>query len=139
MKLRNKEIGLTGILTSIEFNIDDFESEIDLSIMLDNNGGECIDRQFYSLDELKKFLRDWEEYIPKEPLIKDEKIRKAVRAWVDAEGIEEVAVLCHTVWEGKMTEIAKPDDTRLEITFRRDLGIKMGKYSITELCGEEEE
>lgn len=100
--------------------------------------GGCIKAEALGeFNSLAGLNEEWEDYVPKEPLIKDEKIRKAVRAWAEAEGIEEVAVLCHTVWKGKMTEIAKPDDARLEITFRHDLGIKMGNYTITELCGEE--
>lgn len=88
-------------------------------------------------DSIAEFNEEWEDY--KEPLIKDEKIRKAVRAWAEAEpAIEEVAVMCHLVWGENMTEIAKSDNASLRIVFPGDLGIKMGKYTITELCGEEE-
>lgn len=31
---------------------------------------------------------DWEDYKPAEPLIKDEKIRKAVRAWLEANDLD---------------------------------------------------
>ena len=33
---------------------------------------------------------DWEVYKPKEPLIKDEKIRKAIRAWAEACNLKHV-------------------------------------------------
>lgn len=139
MKLRNKETGLTGILTCIDFNIDDSESEIDLSIMLDNSDGECIDRQFYSLDELKKFLRDWEEL--EEPLIKDPKVRKAVRAWAEANDIDP-----HNPYHNKV----KFDRSLHRLTwimtcieFDKIKGIENlddgREYTIAELCGEEEE
>ena len=36
---------------------------------------------FASLAELNE---EWEDYKPTEPLIKDEKVRKAVRAWAEA-------------------------------------------------------
>ena len=93
------------------------------------------EKHYASLAELNE---DWEDYEPKESLIKDEKIRKAVRAWAETEGIKEVSVMCHLVWGINMTEIAKSDNASLRIVFSGDLGIKMGKYTITELCGEEE-
>lgn len=86
-----------------------------------------------SLVELNK---DWEDYKPAEPLIKDEKIRKAVRAW----------------WETLPDRMA---DKRIIYKENRDLAVgvysiycgviypetlEKGKmYSITELCGEDEE
>lgn len=50
-------------------------------------GGDDIERETYqSLAELNS---EWEDYAPKEPLIKDEKIRKAVRAWAEANEISQ--------------------------------------------------
>lgn len=73
---------------------------------------------------------------PKEPLIKDEKIRKAVRAWAEASETETV------------------EYDKYWVSFRRDdktigfkdvdrcmgfFGLEDGKdYTIDELCGEEE-
>ena len=90
-------------------------------------------RVFYSIAKLNE---KWEDYKPTEPLIKDEKIRKAVRAF----------------WE------AIPDavtDKRILYKKNQDLAVgvysiycgaiypetlEVGKmYTITELCGEEEE
>ena len=42
--------------------------------------------------EVKEFNEDWEDVEPKEPLIKDEKFRKAVRAWAEANNTEKVAI-----------------------------------------------
>lgn len=131
MKLRNKENRLTGKLTCIDFNIDESEKEIDLTILLDNSGGECIDRQFYSLDELKKFLRDWEEI--KEPLIKDVKIRKAVRAWAEANNIKSVYI----VGLGKLRDERKGID--IEFNGEPFVGWVTALKTIPELCGEEED
>ena len=39
---------------------------------------------------LKEFCEDWEDYEPKEPLIKDEKIRKAVMAWANTQNSRSV-------------------------------------------------
>ena len=131
MKLRNKENRLTGTLTYLGFNIDEDEKEIDLTILLDNTGGECIDKQLYSLDELKKFLDEWQEV--EEPLIKDEKIRKAVRAWSDVNDFEpdydvKYSLNCYSLisWQA-------------DIEFNTPIeGLEDGmKYTIEELCGEE--
>ena len=92
--------------------------------------------EYNSLAELNE---EWEDCKPAEPIIKDEKVRKAVRAWAEAEGLETVAVMRHLVWGEKMTEIAKISNAKQEITFKGDLGIKTGEYTIAELCGEEEE
>lgn len=124
MKLRNKK---TGEVIDCK----------EILILREDSDGIWQVGQGNSLDQLNE---DWEDFTePAEPLIKDEKIRKAVLAWAEAEGVEAVAVMCHLVWGEKMTEIAKISNAKQEITFKGDLGIKMGNYTITELCGEEEE
>ena len=90
---------------------------------------------YHSLAELNK---DWEDYEPKEPLIKDEKVRKAVRAWAEACCIE----LIETTHSRKcilraMGAITDND----EICINREIGQILDEkmYNIDELCGEEEE
>lgn len=81
MKLRNKKTGEV---------VEPFEGgPIDLYFYLNGHkGGNEFDRKTYnSLSELND---EWEDYGPKEPLIKDEKIRKAVRAWAEANNIRAV-------------------------------------------------
>ena len=70
----------------------------------------------------------------KEPLIKDEKIRKAVRAWAEANDITEVNVSSggYELWGGI-------DDWRIHFGGNPFKNIKPLKYTIDELCGEEEE
>lgn len=122
MKLRNKETG----------EIVDWDG---IHIASDNDG-----EMFDSIAELNEA---WEDYKTTEPLIKDPKIRNAVRAWAEANEVERVAVLYHSVWEASMTEIAKIDNASLRTVFLGDLGIKRGytttDYTIAELCGKEEE
>ena len=79
---------------------------------------------------------DWEDYTPKEPLIKDEKIRKAVRAWAEALDADEIRYnSCAEYSEGRFeAEMGMAD-----IDFGRVIGLKDGDYTIAELCGEEEE
>ena len=87
------------------------------------------------------------DYKPAEPLIKDEKIRKAVRAWADYHNTNEVKCYIGT-WDH--AGICLPDSVlqlhsirdRIVIQFFMDADkrekIKEGKYTIAELCGEEE-
>lgn len=97
--------------------------------------GGPIDLYFYhSLAELNA---DWEDYDQKDPLIKDEKIRKAVRAWAEANEIETVEYDDYWVSfrRDDKTISFKDEDSRLgfyELENSRD-------YTIDELCGEEEE
>ena len=88
---------------------------------------------YYSLAELNA---DWEDYAPKEPLIKDEKIRKAVRAWAEANNfLGEIEV--HSLTAGTRFSIGHYDIEFLGY-FIYDLESNK-TYAIAELCGEEEE
>lgn len=85
---------------------------------------------YNSLAELNE---EWEDYEPKEPLIKDEKIRKAVRAWAELSGVDK----CHFEhndgsFAGKWYGISLP-------TSKYGEDIESGFYTIAELCGEEED
>ena len=80
----------------------------------------------------------------KEPLIKDEKIRKAVRAWADANRVTEARYSsCHDA----ECEFNARDDGNKSIVFIGDF-TEINKeldysgrtiYTIDELCGEKEE
>lgn len=83
-------------------------------------------------------FRLWEEV--KEPLIKDEKIRKAVRAWAEANEREYLLV----IKSGGRLEISDGSPHLIYISFHVDndtLKILDNRtyYPIAELCGEEEE
>ena len=134
--MRNKKTGLTGKLTNIDLDIYEDGIEIYISILLDNSGGECIDKQFHSIDELKKFLKDWEDV--KEPLIIDEKVRKAVRAWAEANDIGDGITY---LGDGEFRSYLNTtiDFAILVDEHRFDLLKKSEDYAVTELCGEEEE
>lgn len=70
----------------------------------------------------------------KEPLIKYEKVRKAVRAWAEAECITKAYL------ENDYT-ICTVDDVEVSISFCvpvfKDVG-GTSEYAIAELCGDEE-
>lgn len=88
---------------------------------------------YHSLAELNE---EWEDYEPKEPLIKDEKIRKAVRAWAEANG--DSAIVVHLINRGETT-LLNGGFTGLSTEFDIMDELKDGKeYTIAELCGEEE-
>ena len=96
--------------------------------------GDDIERETYqSLAELNS---EWEDYKPSEPLIKNEKIRKAVRAWAEANGfLDEIEA--HSLTAGTRFSIENYDIEFLGY-FIYDLEANK-TYTIAELCGEEEE
>ena len=115
MKLRNKKTG--GLA-----NCEPIEVKTDAGF-----------HDYYSLAELNQ---DWEDYTPSEPLIKDEKIRKAVRAWAEANGFtNEIGVR-------SLNAGTRFSEGHWSIEFIGyfiyDLEID-STYTIAELCGEEEE
>ena len=76
---------------------------------------------------------DWEEFEPTEPLIKDEKIRKAVKAWAEVLGVERATYsdIDGEFYSG-VNYIRLGQVNRLE-------PLKSDTYTIAELCGEGEE
>ena len=122
MKLRNKYTG----------NIRDFES---LNLIVRAEEPEDGFESWNDYRSLAEFNEEWEDYKPAEPLIKDEKIRKAVRAWAEAECITKAYL------ENDYT-ICRDDDVDVSISFYvpvfKDVGGK-SDYTIAELCGEEDE
>ena len=124
MRLRNKKTGEV---------VEAFEGgPIDLYFYLNGHkGGNEFDRKTYqSLSELND---EWEDYVQKEPLIKDEKVRKAVRAWAEANGIggcickEEIHCITFETERGMFISFENADPIPPE-----------GNYTIDELCGKGE-
>lgn len=82
--------------------------------------------------------------IPAEPLIKDEKIRKAVRAWADANDkrVFEVQVCYQSYGDGSwsLRDTTNEEDCGLAFIGEIPEGLNLGsRYAIAQLCGEEEE
>lgn len=125
MKIRNKKTGEVE-----EFN----EIYLTKTVKETNTAtSEYVERSYYGIDELNE---EWEDYKPKEPLIKDEKIRKAVRAWANSfDDVDEIKASddYKEFWiDGYLIEFERPfDEVESEHTYRRT--------NIIELCGEEEE
>ena len=87
---------------------------------------------------------EWEDYKPTEPLIKDEKIRKAVRAWYDAIDYRIDNLLCIKTSGNTRLEISDGSPKLIYISLFVDKGTLANikdrtYYTIAELCGEEEE
>ena len=125
MKLRNKKTGEIVTFVTIEEIYDD---ELDFTY-IKKSGHE----NELSYSSLEKFNADWEDYKPPEPLIKDEKIRKAVRAWAEANDfLDEIEV--HSLTAGTRFSIENYDIEFLGY-FIYDLEFNK-TYTIDELCGE---
>ena len=126
MRLRNKMTG--EIIEACDFTVD----EPSVKVM----GIDSVNRKgvYSSLAELNE---EWDDYKPAEPLIKDEKIRKAVRAWAEA------CRLKYATYKQSSNEFYDPD-TRgkfaIKFTLKPiEVWLDDGKcYTIAELCGEEE-
>ena len=82
-------------------------------------------------DSLAELNETWEDY---EPLIKDEKIRKAVRAWYEINFTDKPIYL-----EDSLT-LSIDHSPRFEVIKKYYFAnlVKAKPYTIAELCGEEE-
>jgi hypothetical protein len=119
MKLRNKKTG--EIIIPSDYTFATYDDGIKY--------GHHI---YCSLAELNE---EWEDYKPAEPLIKDEKIRKAVREWAWANKLEAEYVVKYYFNSCSL------NSWQVDIEFNTHIeGLKDGEdYTIAELCGEEEE
>lgn len=118
MKLRNKKTGEVKKM---------WKDNICLSF------SDC-NKVYYSLAELNQ---EWEDYKPAEPLIKDEKIRKAVRAWAEANEVSQAQFDRYT--SGFSASDAEHNILSM-ISFDGFvfMFVDGNYYTIDELCGEEE-
>ena len=137
MKLRNKKTGEVFDALIREKGGAGSYSLIVCDIKSYEQSKSILDATHFVLDEyetLTELNEDWEDYKPAEPLIKDEKIRKAVRAWADANDITEINVSSsgYELWGGI-------DDWCIHFGGNPFKDIKPLKYTTNELCGEEEE
>lgn len=118
MKLRNKKTGEI---------VEGYKGEpIDLFIYLgtDGEGDELNRKTYHSLAELNE---EWEDYESNKPLIKDEKIRRAVRAWAEANAIN------NCKYDGNGHFATRWNSIRLDGS---QINLDRGRYAVDELCGE---
>ena len=125
MKLRNKKTG-------------EIREDSDLGKML-------IRYAMPSYDSIAELCEEWEDYKPSEPLIKDEKIRKAVRAWAEMNDIRFIHMCSRTRKENAriVGQNALGRTFTMEIDNEYEIRVRFKDYkecyTIAELCGEEEE
>lgn len=119
MKLRNKKTGENVELKLVQVN-DKYLEDHEVDFL---NGEKLT---------LKLLANSFDDV--KEPLIKDEKVRKAVRAWADAN--ETNVCIC----KEEIHCITFETERGMFISFDTAIPIPPeGNYTIAELCGEEEE
>lgn len=141
MKLQGKK---TGAVANFVGYIDQATPTIDLptgntmlTVRYMDAGVNC----YKDYKTIAEFNADWEDYKPIEPLIKDEKIRKAVKAWAEANDIKKIIVFdCGN--NAPHTPVGAVDfaenGSHLEIRFRTEERFDTDRiYTIVELCGEE--
>lgn len=97
-----------------------------------------IDHIFDNYSSLDEFTEDWEEVKPEGPIIKDEKIRKAVRAWAEANEISQAQ------FDRYISGFSVSDDGHNLLSMISFDGfvfmfVDGEYYTIDELCGEEKE
>ena len=89
-----------------------------------------LNKHTFIFRSIEQFNDNCEDYKPAEPLIKDEKVRKAVRAWAEATGTTSISY-----W-GELE--SEQNDSKIK--FDNVAVVEFGdNYTIEELCGEEEE
>lgn len=127
MKLRNKKTGEVVV-------------EINKIGLVWNKYG--MPAEIGQYDSIAELCEEWEDYAPTEPLIKDEKIRKAVRAWAGVLEIDEVEFYGSETWIGfraKNTGTGWSSKFELDYFGSENTLVPFRTYTIAELCGEDEE
>lgn len=130
MKLRNKKTGevVNAIVYSPigNYNIRIWKDKDYLDTT-------CNDDYLGDYKTLAELNEEWEDYNSAEPLIKDEKIRKAVRTWADVVGTD----VCTY---DRFWETLRSMDTSISFAgvYKFELEDEEN-YTIAELCGEEEQ
>ena len=113
-----------------------------------NASDDQVAEEYFSIKELNE---NWEDYIPPEPLIKDQKVRKALRFWAEANEVPNKVKL--KVFEYLGTGVTAIQYLYKAKTLPHDRCVQFEYISsdkiynsqndrectITELCGEEEE
>lgn len=136
MKLRNKKTGETGYY--LHTHRDHNTGTLKVAVLKDGVPFSEFKphEPIYDYDSLAELNNDWEDDTPKEPLIKDEKIRKAVRAWVDLYGYKFVTHRFYSTTTGYRWSLLARETQ--EICLPELDGLDESKdYTIAELCGED--
>lgn len=132
MKLRNKKTGLVGDLIG-SYNCCPY-----IAFSVDYHDGNPIKYEYSSLEAM---FEEWEDYEQKEPLIKNEKVRKAVRAFSEAIQEKKHILVIKQCGLG-IAEFSNGSRFWIRLPLSNETMDALEDrtyYTITELCGEEEE
>ena len=138
MKLRNKKTGDIWEIPKMRYPTAQ-EDDISFFAMLGTKGELFCYRSIAELNE------EWEDYTPAEPLIKDEKVRKAVRAWAEMNDIRFIRMCSRARKENAriVGQNALGRTFTMEIDNEYEIRVRFKDYkecyTIAELCGEGEE
>lgn len=124
MKMRNKETGKVQTCDMVVITDEKIDGEI-----------ASLNKHTFIFRSIEQFNDEYEAYEPAEPLIKDEKIRKAVRAWAEANELEPDY---EVKYDADMYGL-NSWQTDINFNYRIDGLEHNEKYTIAELCGEEGE
>lgn len=132
MKLRNKMTGEIGEFMGT-YNAVPF-----IGIGIDYHDGNPVKYEYNTLTELNE---EWEDVKPTEPLINDELARKTVKSWYSRNNI--IGKLCSyggESWLGLRGSDEGGSNWKIELRVYYNSLLKDDElYSLTELCGDEEE
>ena len=127
MKFRKKETGKAQTCDMVVITDGKIDGEI-----------ASLNKHTFIFRSIEQFNDEYEAYEPAEPLIKDEKTRKAVRAWAEVNLIKDVLYAERPDRSLYALTDMGDDDISIEIVGWIPT-LKDGKeYTIAELCGEEE-
>lgn len=132
MKLRNKKTGEIADLAKGGL----LKSDNDNHIIVYPEGT----LKYYAYESLAELNREWYDYKQQEPLIKDEKVRKAVRAWAEANGIDVLSYYKSSHYWYLRASNNHDQSIDFWLSYDREPELIENKcYNITELCEEEGE
>ena len=133
MKLRNKRTG----------DIWEFDSGFSMKASRETTekaGGRGCSLTCYA-HSLAELNAEWEDAQPAEPLIKDEKVRKVVRAWAEANDVSRVSCdscVAHKKYMLRFSATELFNEPIIELYSASEESLWDDEhYTIAELCGEE--
>ena len=128
MRLRNKKTGKIWHMPRLRQPTVQ-EDDISFFACISEHG--CSRGELFSYKTLDELNEDWEDY--EEPLIKDEKVRKAVRAWAEAWNKNKL-------YKDADNVLSTVDNFVIQFGQTAFIDLEEKKsYTIAELCGEKEE
>jgi hypothetical protein len=140
MKLRNKKTGKIWHMPRLRQPTVQ-EDDISFFACIGEHG--CSRCELFSYKSLAELNEEWEDYKPAEPLIKDEKVRKAVRVWAEVNDVSRVSCdscIAHKKYMFRFSATELFNEPIIELYSASEESLWDDEhYTIAELCGEEEE